>query len=271
MKKTVFSPQSQFKEIRRLLEEHYPEDFFKKSKEVVDLSLLFSLPQFQTLEEHSPNVICVLNHTTMQYEYFSENIKGMLGYGAERYKQPDGFEFALSTFNPAHAQIFSNQIVPKILECYNEYTSEMVKKLRFSFTFQCKKNTGEYIWCLQQISVLETNDQGFPNFTLVFMSDVTNIKKDLQLDFMISEKKADGSLLPILATTFIDHQKITFLSRRELEILSLIGKGLSTPQIAEQLFISTDTVYNHRKNMLEKTNTKNTAELLKMAMTKGVL
>jgi DNA-binding CsgD family transcriptional regulator len=255
----------------KLLESYYPEGFFNNNKNLGDLSLLFALPPFKVLQEHSPCAICILNHIHMRYDYFSENIKSLLGYEAERYKQKDGFEFAISTFYPSHAVVFSNQIVPKILEYYTEYSSDEVKKLRFSFTFLCRKNDDEYIWCMQQISVLETDEQGLPLFTLVFMSNVHNVKKDAQLDFIVTQQKEDGSLLPILATTFLDQENMTFLSKRELEVLILISKGLNTPEISNLLFISQDTVSNHRKNMLGKTNTKNTAELLNLAMKKGIL
>jgi DNA-binding NarL/FixJ family response regulator len=52
------------------------------------------------------------------------------------------------------------------------------------------------------------------------------------------------------------------ITSREKEILELICKGLTNNEIAEKLFISNRTVDNHRANLLEKTETKNTAELV---------
>jgi PAS domain S-box-containing protein len=52
------------------------------------------------------------------------------------------------------------------------------------------------------------------------------------------------------------------ISKREKEILELICKGLTNSEIAEKLYISNRTVDNHRANLLEKTETKNTAELV---------
>jgi DNA-binding CsgD family transcriptional regulator len=55
------------------------------------------------------------------------------------------------------------------------------------------------------------------------------------------------------------------LTKRELEILKLIGMELSTAAIAEKLFISKKTVDSHRQNLLHKLNVKNTAGLVNMA------
>ncbi len=56
------------------------------------------------------------------------------------------------------------------------------------------------------------------------------------------------------------------LSGRELEVLQLISQGLTNNEIAEKIFTSRRTVETHRKTLIEKTNTKNTAALIKYAM-----
>jgi DNA-binding NarL/FixJ family response regulator len=56
------------------------------------------------------------------------------------------------------------------------------------------------------------------------------------------------------------------LTAREKEILLLICKELSTPEIAEQLFLSSRTVEGHRNNLLLKTGCKNTAGLVLFAV-----
>lgn len=55
---------------------------------------------------------------------------------------------------------------------------------------------------------------------------------------------------------------ISNLSHREIEIIALIKKGLSSKQVAESLHISTKTVEVHRYNVLKKLKLKNTAALV---------
>ena len=58
------------------------------------------------------------------------------------------------------------------------------------------------------------------------------------------------------------------LTTREMEILAYMAYGTSSKQIANELFISLQTVKNHRKNMLKKMSAKNSTELVRMFIQK---
>jgi len=62
-----------------------------------------------------------------------------------------------------------------------------------------------------------------------------------------------------------------FFSKREKDVLDLLGRGYSTKNIATELFITEKTVETHRKNMVDKANVKNTAELVAFASARGFL
>jgi DNA-binding NarL/FixJ family response regulator len=64
---------------------------------------------------------------------------------------------------------------------------------------------------------------------------------------------------------------LPLLTRREVEVLKLIANGLTNQEIADKLFISAWTVDSHRKNLLLKFNAKNTAMLVKTAITSGAI
>lgn len=63
----------------------------------------------------------------------------------------------------------------------------------------------------------------------------------------------------------------TNLTKREDEILNLICKGLTNNEISDKLFISNRTVGNHRANILLKTDTKNTANLVVFAIQNNII
>lgn len=56
------------------------------------------------------------------------------------------------------------------------------------------------------------------------------------------------------------------LTPREIEVIRLIGKEMSTSEIAKELFISIGTVETHRHNILKKLGLKNSVGLIKYAI-----
>lgn len=66
------------------------------------------------------------------------------------------------------------------------------------------------------------------------------------------------------------NKKIAELSEREIEVLYNICKGLSNQEIANFLCISKRTVDKHRENILLKTHSKNTAELVIYAIKNNI-
>ncbi len=61
------------------------------------------------------------------------------------------------------------------------------------------------------------------------------------------------------------------LSKREIQIVSLIAREFSTQEIADKLYISERTVETHRKNILAKTNAKSIVGLVKYAIREGIV
>lgn len=61
------------------------------------------------------------------------------------------------------------------------------------------------------------------------------------------------------------------ISDREIEVLQLISQGLTNQEIATKLFLSHHTTESHRRNLLEKLDAKNTAELVRRGLEKGYI
>jgi DNA-binding NarL/FixJ family response regulator len=76
---------------------------------------------------------------------------------------------------------------------------------------------------------------------------------------MVLTKSSDTS------SEVIENEELQ-LTKREIEVIKLIAEGLTSQEIADKLFISPRTVDTHRRNLLQKLNVKNTAELIKFAI-----
>lgn len=69
----------------------------------------------------------------------------------------------------------------------------------------------------------------------------------------------------------LQHPPRIKLSAREFEVIVLLCQGLSTRDIAEKLFLSEHTIEGYRKEIIKKTNTKNTNELIHYALMNGIV
>jgi DNA-binding NarL/FixJ family response regulator len=77
-------------------------------------------------------------------------------------------------------------------------------------------------------------------------------------------------VLKIIATGEKDksliNKELAQLSAREIDVLKLIAQEFSTNEIAEQLFVSVNTIESHRKSLMKKLDVKNVVGLIKFAM-----
>lgn len=92
---------------------------------------------------------------------------------------------------------------------------------------------------------------------------------DIQRVLFNKVEKASSGLQQ--SEQFGTNKNENLLTRREIEILVLIAKEMTTQQIAEQLFISERTVETHRKNIFSKTKAKTVIGLSKYAEKQGYL
>lgn len=96
-------------------------------------------------------------------------------------------------------------------------------------------------------------------------SSISEIERALRL---VSEGKNcySDDLLGYFTDKFIDNKPkdddAIKLTRRELEVLSLVAQGHSNNEIADKLFISKRTVDGHKANLIQKTGSKNVVDLL---------
>ena len=144
------------------------------------------------------------------------------------------------------------------------------------------------------VEVTKVLKKKYPSLKILIFTSIDiilHVKKVLQAGadgFMLKESddltiieaietiyKGEQYLSPAIKNNLIDDllkpQKKMVLTRREKEILQLIVSEYTNHEIAEKLFISPHTVDNHRINLLQKLQVKNTAGLVKVAMERGLV
>ena len=86
-------------------------------------------------------------------------------------------------------------------------------------------------------------------------------------EIFVSPSVADQVLHQIVnGPNNVSTSPIDRLTDRELEVVQLIGRGLSTREIAESLNLSVKTIESHRAHVKEKLNLRNATELVQFSV-----
>lgn len=92
---------------------------------------------------------------------------------------------------------------------------------------------------------------------------------------MAGERVLDSKLTMRMIDSIQNEEKVLeikpTLTRREKEVLSLIADELTTQQIADQLYLSSNTILSHRKNLFSKFRVDNSIGLIKKAIEFGFI
>ena len=216
-----------------------------------------------------PTVVYMLDYRKASYLFLGKNCEQILGY---TYKEviEKGFRWHVTNnIHPDDMAVFTSDVFASFLAHTRSFPKRELPNIRFSLNVRAKRKDGVYIHALQQYTVLETDDAGNPLLTLGTWTDITAHKPDTKVVFAVSHyNKKTGFFSVITTDTF--PQKALSISKREHEVVKHILAGLSSKQIAEKLYISLHTVNAHRRNVLTKTNCKNTPELINYAMLHGL-
>ncbi|MCU1497672.1 MAG: DNA-binding response regulator, LuxR family [Acidimicrobiales bacterium] len=92
---------------------------------------------------------------------------------------------------------------------------------------------------------------------------------------------SDEALSPALAGAMLDEvrridpepaeESDRIVTKREVEVLQLIADGCSTPEVAEQLFISQKTVKNHLASIYHKLDARDRTQAVLQAVRMGIV
>lgn len=228
-----------------------------------------SNPLLENVLNLGPCCVYMLNYQSMKYIYISSNMKNILGYDVKDIMNA-GPQFFYGITHPEDLNELMNSTFKKITEYYFETAIEDRKKIRCSYDYRIKRADDKYIRLLQQTVVVDIDQEGRPLVDVGILSDITEYKKDSTISlFLTKYDQKDGFLT--LKPGPEKHTKKDRISERELEILKLLMQGYSSKKIAEELSISVNTVRNHRQNLLEKTKTKNIAELVAFALSNSLI
>lgn len=205
--------------------------------------------------------VFVADFQTGTYPYLGEGIEDVMGHPINAILE-GGIKF-----------INHHQVVPEYINVscvgvqislYNSFKGKRLPEMRCKSVIPIIDKMKKKRFYCQEYKIIQHNNEVYP---LGFYGFVTKVpvtgeeKITQQIELLNSEKNEWEVSSRLEFYLNIDENKL--LSKREIEILKWISEGLSSEQIAAKLYISMHTVKTHRKNMLRRTNSTNSVDLIR--------
>ncbi|OFX84012.1 MAG: hypothetical protein A2W99_03320 [Bacteroidetes bacterium GWF2_33_16] len=220
----------------------------------------------EKLAEVENSSLTVFDMNKKHYILLCSKFDKVIGYQLN-FDYKVGPEFFYSLMHPDDFPFVIDTII-KTFNFLNQLPAEEKLDYKLIVDFRLINTIGSYLRFIQQVVVLELDKQN-------------NIWLILKIIDLISDKATDEppqrKLINLKTSKLhlfkddLDTTSDQLLTKRELEILGLISQGLDSKNISDRLFISVNTVNNHRQNILSKTKSKNISQALIYARRIGII
>ncbi|MCG6190384.1 LuxR C-terminal-related transcriptional regulator [Maribellus maritimus] len=192
-------------------------------------------------EEHNL-MISVFDLEKNKFLYGNDSFQNILGYKPKEIIR-GGWEYWYSKISTSEVGNIKNKI-----DSWNQKVISEIRPKALSFSYHIKDVYNKWHWVSHELTFHQIKKN---RIVLNYLHDISQKE---QIEYFLGIKKQAP-----LANNDIA------ISKREKEVLLLISEGFSSKQIADELYISNHTAIAHRKNLIEKFNVKNTAQLIKEA------
>ena len=222
-------------------------------------SIIDHLKFLDSKKEFSECMVTLNNFDEMRAIYVSTGVSRLFGYSPKEYIDEEYFFYRGGTHLQPGYILDTVRCVKHFQDLGLGQPATDVKFITGGVSFQHKDGTQKRVISALHVDKIEGGTM--PHIGIMVHHDVTELMKGD--DYWIYQEM---SLREGRTCRFYEKENIEnhLVSQREHEVLRLIAKGYSSRAIAEELCISTATVSQHRKNMLKRTNSKDTSALIQI-------
>ena len=211
----------------------------------------------------------IMNFETFKLEHISKSIENVLDLASDTFS----LEEFLELIHPEDLQKMHEKEQASLEFKLTKISKEDITKYKTVYLLRLKSKDGSYKTMLHQAKVLNISGDGKLSRTITIHTDVThlNLPIDHKISFISNERPCYYSLDTGDDLNLEKNNFNQIFTTREKQILEEIAKGNSFVKIADELNVSPFTINTHKRNILKKSNCKNTAELITKCIREGVI
>lgn len=230
--------------------------------------LLYQFRQFGNVIHHSVPLFYAIDYTAQQYLVMTEAMQTIAGYHPSEFIE-NRMHKLLEVYHKDDFKIYNQNVFANNLAFLKKTPQAEHSQHQFSYNFRFKRADQQYAHVLQRNSYITSKETGLPLYSLGVIMDISEVKTDVVIVQTIEKMGAARQVVEQFH--YYPDQEAAAFSKREIGVLNYLAEGLSSKQIAGKLYISENTVINHKQNMMRKTNAKNTTELVVAAVRSRVI
>jgi DNA-binding CsgD family transcriptional regulator len=252
------------RKLHQKLEYFFPDDAKIDDKKYLEKSGLINL-----LNNQQGNVTFLIDVKHLRVIQVRGSVLKYTGYSPAEFGDNVLLKF-MSMFVPKQRS-FMSDFVTWILSIEKNVPLEFKSRQFISaWGMRLFHKDGRSIRCYIDIIPIEFNAQNNPTVLMMSFQEVSHLVKgeDYCIRGIFGEDDKKIFVYYSKEDRTIDSE---IISEREREVLQYISQGLDTKQIAGELKISTNTVDNHRRNMLARTGMRDTTALIQLCRMLGIV
>lgn len=220
------------------------------------------IPMLNMLDSLKTGIIIVQDFRKDNFFFFSEKFDEHFGFQNNSIRKTNQ-EWFRKRLNPDDYII--NVGCVKGREYIKNIPIEERKNYKLIKEFRILNDNNKWIRVIIQDYILELDNEG----NIWLSLKIIDFSPNQDIDAPGSAVLQNSSTGEVIFT--MQKESNYNISEREKEVLGLIAKGLKSKDISEKLFISKNTVNNHRRNIIEKLKVANTQEAVSNAKELGII
>lgn len=220
----------------------------------------------KVLTQNTNTVVQIYDMSGFKSIYTSPNCEGICGFTSEELNNR-GFLYWLSTISMKEVLFYiksSKFVADQFISNKTNYKQFLNQIINMPY----KNKNGENRKMITTNICLEATPEGKQRYQLIMWQDISSKSKS---NYFTARYRFSENDIYTYYSTVGKFENKDLLSDREREVVNLTSHGLTSKDMASQLFLSAFTIDNHKKNIMQKFQVGNMLDVVSICRFLNIL
>lgn len=253
-------PDKIYDALKDIMKDYFPEP--------LDISS-YDQTYLNELGKNENSIKIVLDRVNLKVLNVSDNVEDITGHSYEDWMKDD-YLFTFSTFMSENHNFLLSWMESAAL-VYEKANGNLLNYKSAFCGMKFNHKLGYTLRSIWRYSPIEIFENTLHKTAIISIDNVTHLMKGNAYWGRTSFGEPDKPQYHHFHSKENLHVFQDIISDREKEVLKLIAKGWDSKEIGESLFISSNTVNNHRRNMITRIGARDSTALVQLCRMCGII